>query len=81
MMARYDIYAFCDCGDVHPMRITVDLADGPAEKKSIGDTYHGKEVPQELIRLHNNSVQCPKTGNLFFQKDNNQLFLVPIESP
>ena len=43
-MATYKIYAFCDCGDVHEMGIRVSLDDGPAEKKSIGDTYDGKAV-------------------------------------
>ena len=60
-----------------PIRLTLD--NGPADKQSIGDVYNGKELPPEVLRLHNNSVHCPKTGNYFYQRDNNQVFLVPVE--
>ena len=78
-MAKYSIYAFCnECSEPHPMKITLSLDDGPPEKASIGDAYAGRELPDEVARLNNNEVQCPQTGNLFVQKDNSQVFLVPV---
>ena len=77
-MSKYAIYVFCnECGDVHPMGIKIALENGPDEKQSIGDTYSGKELPQNIASLINNRIQCPKTGKLFVQKDNDQVFLVP----
>ena len=80
-MAVYEIYAFCDCGNVHPLGISIDLDDGPPGRQSIGDTYNGKEIPPQLLELHDNSVRCPKTGNIFYQEDPHQLFLVPKLTP
>jgi hypothetical protein len=51
-MARYEIFVYCDCGDVHPMGMSVELNDGPVDKQSVGDTYKGKEIPPELLDLH-----------------------------
>jgi hypothetical protein len=76
-MARYEVFVYCDCGDVHPMGMSVELNDGPVDKQSVGDTYKGKEIPPELLDLHNNSVICPKTGKLFYQRDDFLVFLVP----
>jgi hypothetical protein len=79
-MPTYKIFVFCDdCGDVHPMPITVVLNDGPVEKESVGDTYAGRALPPHLVTLSDNGVTCPKTGQLFRQKDNHQIFLVPVE--
>jgi hypothetical protein len=79
-MATYEVFVFCkDCVDVHVMPIRLFLDDGPADKQSIGDVYNGKELPPEVLRLNNNSVQCPKTGRSFYQRDHHQVFLVPIE--
>jgi hypothetical protein len=48
-MSKYSVYVFCDeCGETHPMGISIDLRDGPAEKASIGDAYKGKELPQNV---------------------------------
>lgn len=78
-MQDYDVYVFCnECGDVHPMGLRIKLEDGPADKQSIGDTYSGKDLPREIANLMNNRTQCPKTGKMFIQKDNHQVFLVPV---
>jgi hypothetical protein len=78
-MAQYDVYVFCNsCGDVHRMGIRIAMNDGPARKESIGDLYAGKELPENIGRLMNNQTTCPKTGKAFVQKDNKQVFLVPI---
>jgi len=79
-MAKYSVYVFCDdCGDVHPMGISIELEDGPADKASISDTYAGKELPSKIAQLLNNTTQCPKSGKPILQRNNDQVFLVPIE--
>ena len=79
-MAKYGIHVFCDeCGKTHPMGISIELNDGPAEKASIGDTYSGRDLPPQVAKLVNNRIQCPETGELLVQKDNDQVFLVPLE--
>lgn len=78
-MAVYNIYAFCDCGQVHSQGVLIYLHDGPAEKQSIGDTFSGNELPPQLRGVPNRSVRCPVTGKAFYQKDPYKLFLVPTE--
>lgn len=78
-MANYSVHFFCDeCNEVHPLHITVSLNDGPPVKSSIGDTYAGKELNPNIAEVSGNKTTCPNTGKLTSQKDNNQLFLVPI---
>jgi len=79
-MAQYDVYVFCDdCGETHPMDISIGLDDGPAEKASIGDIYKGRDLPQDVVDMIDNYTQCPKTGKMILQKDNDQVFLVPVD--
>jgi hypothetical protein len=81
-MAQYDVYFFCDeCSEVHPLGIGIGLDDGPPEKGSIGDTYRGKELRPEVANLIGNMTNCPNTGRLTSQKDNNQVFLVARKEP
>ncbi len=78
-MAQYVVNVFCDeCSVPHPMRISIELDDGPAEEKSIGDTYTGRDLPPQVAKLINNRTVCPKTKELITQRDNNQIFLVPV---
>ncbi len=78
-MANYAVHVFCnECSYVHPMGILISLNDGPTEKKSIGDTYRGKPLPANVATLHNNQIICPNTGKPYIQKNNDQIFLVPI---
>ena len=78
-MAMYSVYAFCDeCGKVHPTGIAIGLDDGPPAKESIGNTYAGKELPESIATLTDNKFMCPEEHKLTFQKDNNQVFLVPV---
>lgn len=78
-MAMYSVYYFCnECSEVHPMGISLALDDGPPSKESIGNTYKGKELPPQVAMLINNTLTCPNTSKPTTQKDNNQVFLVPI---
>ena len=77
-MATYSVYFFCDeCGEVHPLGISINLNDGPTEKASIGDVYAGKEIDPNIVNMMGNSTICPNTKKMTSQKDNNQVFLVP----
>jgi hypothetical protein len=71
-----DIFIFCDCSDLHPMGIFLELKDGPAHTKNIADAYQGKETPPDLMRVVDNPVRCPKTNKLF-QPNMKQIFLIP----
>lgn len=78
-MAMYSVHFFCDeCGDVHPLGISINLDDGPVDKASVGDVYAGKEIDPKIVNMTNNYTTCPKTGKRTSQKDNNQVFLVPM---
>ena len=80
-MAQYKVYVFCNhCSDVHPMPIGINLDNGPVEKTKLRDLYSGEELPKNIARLLNNKVTCPNSGKLFTQKDNDQVFLVPISN-
>jgi len=77
-MANYSVHFFCnECSEVHPLGIAIRLDDGPVKAGSINDAYQGKELPPEAT-LSNNKTTCPITGKLTSQKDNKQVFLVPI---
>ncbi len=78
-MAQYSVHFFCDeCGEVHPLGVSISLDDGPADKASIGNTYAGKELPTSVATMIGNKTTCPNTGVLTSQADNDQVFLVPI---
>lgn len=80
-MAKYKIFASCNaCGDLHPMEVFVMLQNGPTSKQTIGDRYEGKELPPEFAELKDKRVYCPKLGRHYSQKNENQIFLVPVGS-
>jgi hypothetical protein len=60
------------------MGISIVLDDGPPTKASIGDTYAGQDLPPLVATLRNNRFMCPNKNKLTTQKDNDQVFLVPI---
>jgi hypothetical protein len=56
----------------------LELQYGPVDKQSVSDVYSGGEPPAIIEMLKNSYYQCSKTGKAFFQKDQNQVFLVPV---
>ena len=79
LMADYDVYVFCnECNDVHSAELRIELQYGPVDKQSVSDVYSGGEPPAVIKMLKNSYYQCSKTGKTFFQKDQNQVFLVPV---
>ena len=80
VQADYRVLASCNkCGGLHELGISVVMTDGPVVRQSIGVLYRGKTLPKNLADLTNNSVTCPTTGRQSTQKNNDQIFLVPLK--
>ena len=78
-MPMYTPFVFCnECGKPHAIPIRITLPQEIAPDQSIANIYDGREVPENM-NFTSNAVQCPKTGNMFAQKDNNQVFLVRVD--
>jgi len=81
VLAQYRILVFCNrCGGLHETGISVALADGPADKRSLADFYGEAGLPKSLAHVMSNSVTCPRTGRQSTQKNSHQIFLVPSSS-
>lgn len=52
------------------------LEDGPAETRTIAETYRGRAIPEVLTRLRYNSVHCPQVNIFFYQEDDSRRLLV-----
>jgi hypothetical protein len=78
-MPQYTVYVSCeDCADLHPLGICVEIDDGPTNKQSIAEIYRGNPVPAEIRNSVDNYTRCPQTGRVFVQKDNDRIFLIPL---
>ena len=78
-MVHYDFYFYCEeCGQTHPLGVKIPIKDGPPTQRSVGAFFAGKQPPPKIANLIDSQVLCPKTGELYTQKDLNQIFLVPI---
>ena len=76
-MFTYSVYAFCDeCSVPHQMGITIQLAEELSPTQSVGDIYDGRDLPEQIARMTDNTTTCPRTGRMFKQRDNHQVFLV-----
>lgn len=79
-MAKYAVQVSCpECSGQHDTGIKLSLQDGPADEQSIGDFYHGKEFPPDIVALNNNTYTCPRTARNFDQNNHSDVFLVRIE--
>ena len=77
-MTNFEVHFFCDeCSQTHFLGMVI-ARNAPAVKTSVGDAYSGLPVPATL-QIENNSTRCTITGRLTSQKDNNQVFLVPVQ--
>jgi hypothetical protein len=59
--------------------LAVTLQEGPTERKSIEDAYHGKDVPDVLTVVSKTPLKCPETAKPFTVESNTDIFLVPLE--
>jgi len=77
-MSQYEIYVRCtECNAEHPMRVRINLEDGPPDKQSVSDAYAGKIQPPQLQAVKGHKVLCLKTGRTFIQSNLGDVFLVP----
>ena len=78
-MPQYSIYVSCNqCAGEHPTGVAIHLDHGPDSKQSIRDVYHGGALPPQVAAIANRPCLCLKTGKLFTQQDDNQVFLEPV---
>src|SRR5262245_19101721 len=81
LTSQYSIVVSCNkCDGMHELGISVTMDNGPTDKQSIGNLYDGKSLPKNLADLIQNSVTCPKTGRQSTQRNNHQIFLLPIKN-
>ena len=79
-VSHYEIYVTCtECGGEHPMRVRINLEDGPPYKRSVSDAYPGKTHPAQLQAVEGHNVLCLKTGRTFIQSNLDDVFLVPAD--
>ena len=79
-MSHYEIHVTCtECGGEHPMRVRINLEDGPPHKQSVSDAYYGKTRPPQLQAIEGHNVLCFKTGKTVIQSNFNDVFLVPAD--
>ena len=77
-MAMYDISVQCkDCGNVHPVLLSVDLDSGPDEKRSIAEMFQGRLLPPQIAAIKGHTAFCYKTGRKFPLQKDDDIFLVP----
>ena len=75
----YSVYFFCDeCSQPHPFGVGLNLPDPNFDRKTLNDVYSGRDLPPEIALLQNNYTNCPNTGKMTIQRDNNQVFLVAV---
>ena len=60
------------------MGVGIHLDDGPQYKQSIRDVYHVGALPPQVSAIARHPSLCLKTGKLFTQQDDEQVFLVPV---
>ena len=68
-----DVKVFTICMLVHSCWM-LDLH----RKKTVADTFAGKELPPNIAALTNTKFICPNTKRFTLQEDNNQIFFVPF---
>jgi hypothetical protein len=79
-MSHYEIYVTCmECGGEHPMRVRINLEDGPPNKRSVSDAYPDKTHPPQLQAVEAHNVLCLKTGRTIIQSNLDDVFLVPAD--
>jgi rubrerythrin len=57
----------------------ITLEDGPVRRQSVAESYTESNLPPELAALKDKRIYCPKTGRHYAQKNDNQIFLVPVD--
>ena len=77
-MTHYRLQVHCTvCDGLHLLPLAVTLQDAPAERKSIGEAYIGKQVPDLLAAVSGAPLKCPEKAKLFLP-ENGDIFLLPL---
>jgi hypothetical protein len=75
-MACYIVTAYCEnCSIAHPTGIELEWPERISSKRSIAEIFSDIELPSEIVMMSRNYFQCPQTGKMYKQTDNNRLFL------
>ncbi len=78
-MSTFMTYAFCNhCPGTHPSGIAIGDDKGRFRQSRLNDPTDGQPLPEDLASLRNNAFQCPTTGKMYLQKNNDQVFLVRV---
>lgn len=78
-MGEYSVLFYCDeCCEVHPLGMSVKMDHGPTNRTRACDLYVHKDIEPDILRMKQNTTTCPNTGKLTSQKDDRQLFLIPL---
>jgi hypothetical protein len=81
-MARYDVLYLCTaCRRLHPMGVSLQLAVGFLNTKTVSEAYSGKPLPSYVAMLGGSSVTFRKTGKSFVLENINKLYLTPVLKP
>jgi hypothetical protein len=59
------------------MGVRVHLDVGPDAKQNIADTFQEKSRPPQILALDGHKTLCLKTGKVFVQENDDQVFLIP----
>jgi hypothetical protein len=77
-MPTYDIHFHCsDCGNEHPLLMTIFLTDGPERKQSIAEWIVNRATPPQISAVKRHSAICLKTGRKVSLEIDDKVFLVP----
>lgn len=77
-MPAYDISVHCkNCGRDHPVLIRLHIEDGPNQKQSIAELFHGRAVPPQVKAVLGLHALCPQTGKKFPLENESEIFLIP----
>lgn len=77
-MASYRLFSNCDfCEEGHPLPFAVSLEIDSTNNRSVGDIYMGNKLPDDIVSIMRNTIQCSNSGKFFVQDDENQIYLIP----
>ncbi|MBP6002846.1 MAG: hypothetical protein KA746_05380 [Pyrinomonadaceae bacterium] len=69
-MTKYDVHVICDqCGQPHPVNVSLDLDDETLNKTPLADHFAGRTLPAAIAFMQTNKYRCPHTKQLFPASD------------
>lgn len=69
-MTKYDVYVICNqCGQPHPVNVSLNLEDPDLNKTMLADHFAGLTLPAAIVFMQTNNYRCPHTKQLFPASD------------